>query len=163
MRQPDTLENTLKTYQREVDDIKTKQFAGSSDIKIREYASENEWDVDETVTFIGGVGDPTRVWRFFYITDNQVAPFASFHPNILVNGVAYDAGSSGTTDYDDQNTLNIGYGTYYDETTLPNTEEIIHTIACSINAFSNNALVFDLKIKMRVLANAPGTIRVVSA
>ena len=88
MREEKTVENTIKEIRLNMQEVKTKQFLGSSNIKIKEFETPDAWDVDENVSWT--LSNDYRIYGFYIHVVNQVAPIAAFRCKILIDGVVQD-------------------------------------------------------------------------
>lgn len=148
MRQDNNLENRIKDLQNAVNEIKSAQFSGNSNILSQSIETLNTWDIDiDYNSFDSG----TLNYIFIFTSYNQKAPFASFHPKVLLNNTAYDGSS------------NMQIDTFYDFAIYSNFADSVNfekSVGYVVSLFNWENETHNIKIKMEVTATDKGSVTV---
>lgn len=89
MRQQDDLINTLQSYEAELDEIKARQFAGSSNVVGYYNETNNTWDMDWTPSSVGGMGYAQRMVTVRFTALNKPAAFTAIEMDAFFNSTRY--------------------------------------------------------------------------
>jgi hypothetical protein len=150
MRTEDTLISRIKKVQHDIQEIKVKQFSGSSNVKGVTFDS-GIWDINKTVS-----GNTSNIVLVF-LADNQQAPFATFHPIIAVNDVVQDNSNQNI-----QVNFFDGYDlSFFDFSTLP-FSIVQDRVAIETLSVANTSTGYNLKVQLRGIATDTGQFGVIA-
>lgn len=136
---------------KDVEDLKQKQRAGSSNIVVYPQETVNTWDYNANVNLTG-----SRGIFLYFVADTQVAPFVEFNPEIQLNNVPYNTSTDTRLNYID---FGLDAGALDQLAGILTTEQF-KKLAYMRITISNPTypVTINLKIKLRVIATDSGTI-----
>jgi hypothetical protein len=157
MRQSTDIINIIQKARKDLDELKVKQFNGNTGTQIYLTETNNEWDVDQTVTVDNALGQVYYVVTATFLSERQVAPFAEFKYDLLIDDAPYDPATFNVA-YDQ------GVASLFNSTS--STEEKQRSLSDQIyfswTAGLTPPLTFNIKMKFHVRATDRGTLSVIS-
>lgn len=149
MRKLDDLADIIRQAQKDLVDIKAKQYAGTTNIKVYENASANAWDINQNVTLSG-----LRTLAGYFIADTQLAPFAAFRAEIQLDNVPYN-----TITDTRLNDFDFGINKAFFTTLNPTLDQVKRLAYYEMNLTNATyPVTINVKVKFRVFATDAGTV-----